>query len=479
VVIETGAIGDRYTIVERIAVGGMGAVYRATDNRLGRSVALKLLKDGLAHDPRFVERFRREARSAAGLTHPNIAGVFDYGEEDGHHFIVMELADGRDLSRMLLDEGPLPVDRALKIAAATADALGHAHRMGVIHRDVKPANIVVDEHDRVKVTDFGIARAAGDSTITQTGTILGTAFYLSPEQASGDNLGPHSDVYSLGVVLYEMLTGAVPFTADSPVSVAMKHLNTEVPAPSWLKPDVAPKVDELVTRATAKDPASRPSDGAEYAARIRRVMAHAAMSAPVASAAAPTLVEDTAPEPNEAMPEPPRTPVATSGRQTAPTGVWALPGPALPWGRALRWALMALGALALLLLAYQAPAGDDEPGAGARGGLTREDPASAEEEPASAEEPTEDAAPAGVTIPSDIVGRDAHEMERELEALGLTVELEKVPSDEFEKHEVVATEPLPGSEVEPGGTVTLYESDGPPKEPPGQEKKDKEEDDDD
>ena len=184
----------------------------------------------------------------------------------------MELADGRDLARVLLDEGPLPADRALKIAAATADALGHAHQMGVVHRDVKPANILVDAHDRVKVTDFGIARAAGDSTITQTGTILGTAFYLSPEQASGDNLGPHSDVYSLGVVLYEMLTGAVPFTADSPVSVAMKHLNEEVPAPSWLKPGIVPDVDELVRSATAKDPKDRPADGAEFAARVRRVI---------------------------------------------------------------------------------------------------------------------------------------------------------------------------------------------------------------
>ncbi|MGH2755601.1 MAG: protein kinase domain-containing protein, partial [Actinomycetota bacterium] len=162
-VIEAGALGDRYTLTERIAVGGMGAVYRATDNRLGRTVALKLLKEGLAHDPRFVERFRREARSAAGLTHPNIAGVFDYGEEGGRHFIVMELADGRDLSRLLVDDGPLAPERALKIAAAIADALGHAHRMGVVHRDVKPANVIVDAHDKVKVTDFGIARAAGDS----------------------------------------------------------------------------------------------------------------------------------------------------------------------------------------------------------------------------------------------------------------------------------------------------------------------------
>jgi serine/threonine-protein kinase len=330
---------------------------------------------------------------------------------------------------------------------------------------VKPANILVDEHDRVKVTDFGIARAAGDSTITQTGTILGTAFYLSPEQASGDNLGPHSDVYSLGVVLYEMLTGAVPFTADSPVSVAMKHLNDEVPAPSWLKPDVAPEVDELVTVATAKDPAARPSDGAEYAARIRRVMErHEPALAP---SAAPTVVE-------ERMPDPAPPAAATSPIPAA--GMWELPGPAVPWSRVLRSAFLALGGLALLLLAVRALAGDDERTTGAQGDLRREQPAPPEDQE---EEPTDVVEPAGVTIPPDIIGRDAHELEKELEALGFSVKLEKVPH-EAEEHLVVGSEPPPGSEVEPGGTVTLYESDGgsdepsgekEKKEPPGQEKK--------
>ena len=313
---------------------------------------MKLLKEGLAHDPRFVERFRREARSAAGLTHPNIAGVFDYGEEDGRHFIVMELADGRDLARLLLDEGPLPVDRALKITAATADALGHAHQMGVVHRDVKPANILVDAHDRVKVTDFGIARAAGDSTITQTGTILGTAFYLSPEQASGDNLGPHSDVYSLGVVLYEMLTGAVPFTADSPVSVAMKHLNEEVPAPSWLKPGIVPEVDELVRSATAKDPKDRPADGAEFAALVRRVIERPGeVIAP--PAAAVTAVE-------AAPPAAVTAPVETPAPGPAPEDTWVLPGPRLDWPRLIGRTLAGLVALVILMLAVAALTGDDD-----------------------------------------------------------------------------------------------------------------------
>lgn len=454
-VIEAGALGERYTIVERIAVGGMGAVYRATDNRLNRTVAVKLLKEGLAHDPRFVERFRREARSAAGLTHPNIASVFDYGEEDGRHFIVMELADGRDLARILLDEGPLPADRALKITAATADALGHAHQMGVVHRDVKPANILVDAHDRVKVTDFGIARAAGDSTITQTGTILGTAFYLSPEQASGDNLGPHSDVYSLGVVLYEMLTGAVPFTADSPVSVAMKHLNEEVPAPSWLKPGITPDVDELVRSATAKDPKERPADGAEYAARVRRVIEKPGDAAPVAAAV-------TTPDASAAAAV--TAPVETTPEPSA-SDTWVLPGPRVDWPRVIGRTLVGLAALVVLMLAIAALTGDDERRRGerAQGGTSQEGEAPAEEEEAPVEEPTEEVVEPALTIPGNVIGRDAKDVEKELKELDLVVEKVPVESDEFEKHLVVTTEPPPGSEVQPGETVTLYESKGPPK----------------
>ena len=246
----------------------MGTVYSATDERLGRRVAVKLLKEELASDPRFIERFRREARAAAALSHPNVAGVFDYGEDDGRPFIVMELIDGRDLSRVMRDEGPLGVERTTSIAGQIALALGHAHSAGLIHRDVKPHNVIVMSDDRVKVTDFGIARATGESTLTATGTILGTAQYISPEQASGETPGPPSDVYSLGIVLYEMLTGAVPFTGDSPVSVALRHVRDEVPAPSTIDPTIPPELDELVARATAKQPEDRFADGNALAAAL-------------------------------------------------------------------------------------------------------------------------------------------------------------------------------------------------------------------
>ena len=258
-------LADRYLTEQQIGIGGMGTVFSAEDQRLSRNVAIKLLKEELSADPKFVERFRREARAAAALAHPNIANVFDYGEDDGRYFIVMELVEGRDLARLMREDGPLDSQRALLFTEQIARALGHAHSAGLIHRDVKPANVIVTEDDRVKVTDFGIARAIGDSTLTATGTIMGTAQYISPEQASGESLGPPSDVYALGIVLYEMVTGTVPFTGDSPVSLALRHLREEVPKPSELDPALPREIDELVATATAKQPDDRYRDGNAFA----------------------------------------------------------------------------------------------------------------------------------------------------------------------------------------------------------------------
>ncbi|MGB9378330.1 MAG: serine/threonine-protein kinase, partial [Mycobacteriales bacterium] len=254
-------LGSRYTLRSRIAVGGMGEVWRAEDTVLHREVAVKVLKGDLSGDPSFLDRFRAEARHTAALAHPGIANVFDYGEAttEGSEqtdlaYLVMELIDGEPMSALLGREQRLPADQALDILAQTALALAAAHAAGVIHRDVKPGNIMIRPDGTVKITDFGIARAVNAAPVTATGMVMGTSFYLSPEQASGQLVTPASDVYSLGVVGYEALSGYRPFAADSPLTVAMMHIRDDPPP---LPDDVPPAARALVERAMAKAPEAR------------------------------------------------------------------------------------------------------------------------------------------------------------------------------------------------------------------------------
>src|ERR671929_1378527 len=214
----------RYRIVRKLGTGGMANVYLAEDEVLGRRVAIKILNDRHAGDDQFVERFRREAKNAASLSHPNIVSIYDRGEAEGTYYIAMEYLDGRSLKELILSRGPAPVSVAVDYARQILAALRFAHRNGIIHRDIKPHNILVGAENRLKVTDFGIARA-GASQMTEVGSIMGTAQYLSPEQARGSPVSASSDLYSVGVVLYELLTGQVPFTGDSAIEIAMKHLN--------------------------------------------------------------------------------------------------------------------------------------------------------------------------------------------------------------------------------------------------------------
>jgi eukaryotic-like serine/threonine-protein kinase len=260
----------RYRILRKLGAGGMANVYLAEDQELGRRVAIKILNDRHANDEQFVERFRREAKNAAGLSHPNIVSIFDRGEAEGTYYIAMEYLDGRSLKELITTRGPAPIHVAVDYARQVLAALRLAHRQGLVHRDIKPHNVLVDAEGRVKVTDFGIARA-GPSQMTEEGSIIGTAQYLSPEQAQGAPVTPSSDLYSVGIVLYELLTGTVPFAGETPVELAMKHLSKVPDPPSRLRPEVPRDLDFVVMRALAKSPEERYESADEMDADLARV----------------------------------------------------------------------------------------------------------------------------------------------------------------------------------------------------------------
>jgi beta-lactam-binding protein with PASTA domain/tRNA A-37 threonylcarbamoyl transferase component Bud32 len=261
---------SRYEIRSEIAQGGMAEVYLAHDQLLNRPVALKALFPEYAREPSFVERFRREAQAAANLNHPNIVAIYDWGQEDGTYFIVMEYVEGRSLRDLIRSEAPVDPSQAAEVTAEIASALAFAHRNGVVHRDVKPGNVLLTRSGTVKVTDFGIARAGASDGLTQTGSVMGTATYFSPEQAQGLPVDGRSDVYALGVVLYEMVTGVAPFTADSPVSVAYKHVREAAVLPTERNPDVPPDLEQIIVTALAKDPENRYQTADDMRADILR-----------------------------------------------------------------------------------------------------------------------------------------------------------------------------------------------------------------
>jgi serine/threonine-protein kinase len=300
----------RYRIVRKLGSGGMADVYLAEDEELGRRIAIKILNDRHANDDSFVERFRREAKNAAGLSHPNIVSIYDRGEAEGTYYIAMEYLDGRSLKELVVARGPLPIPDAIDATRQVLAALRFAHRKGVVHRDIKPHNVMADADGRLKVTDFGIARA-GVSQMTEAGSIIGTAQYLSPEQARGSPVDQRSDLYSVGVVLYEMLTGKTPFTGDTPVEIAMKHLSDPPRPPSVDRPDIPPDLDMIVLRALAKNPDDRFQTAEEMDAELDRVSRGAGVTTETADAATAVLSGAELAEARTAI-VPPRRPPATT-----------------------------------------------------------------------------------------------------------------------------------------------------------------------
>jgi beta-lactam-binding protein with PASTA domain len=414
-VADNTLVDSRYRIVRRIGSGGMADVYSAEDTHLGRQVALKVLHRRFAQDQEFVERFRREASAAAGLQHPNVVNVFDRGRHEGTYYIAMEHLPGRTLKEIVESEAPLAQERVVDLGLQTLQAAGFAHRHGVIHRDFKPHNVIVDERGQAKVTDFGIARA-GASEMTETGSIMGTAQYLSPEQAQGHAVTATSDLYSIGVMLYEMLAGRLPFEGDSAVSIALKHLS-EPPTPiSQMRPDVHPALESVVMAALAKDPASRWQTAEDFAEGL--TAAGAQLGEAPGSPGTAAFVPVPAPVPagvDGDTPPPVLAPVAE-------------PEPKPKKRRRWPWVLIGLLTLALVgFLTYLAVSA-------LTAAETREVPR--------------------------VVGRQLVQARAVLERAGFQVEETRVRS-EADFDQVLDQDPNPGEEAEEGSTVVLEVSGGP------------------
>lgn len=418
---------NRYEIQREIARGGMAEVYLARDRLLERPVALKALFPEYARDPAFVERFRREAQSAAALNHSNIVGIYDWGQEDGTYFIVMEYVEGRTLSDILRSEGPVDPRHASEVAAEIASALSFAHRAGVVHRDVKPGNVLVTTTGSVKVTDFGIARQGASAGLTQTGSVMGTATYFSPEQAQGLPVDGRSDVYSLGVVLYEMVTGVVPFTGDSPVSVAYKHVRETPILPSRRNPDLPADLEQIILTAMAKDPDHRYQSADDMRAdllRFRRGRALAA--APVTAIIAETGAQ--AP-PGRDIAEVAAT-VATPrvpGTDATQVGVAVAP----PRGRGGRLVATIITVLLLALIIGGVLYLSGSQGANSDKAKVR-----------------------------DVVGLDLVAAKRILGDDGFEVKVRRVPNETSPENEVLRQSPAGGALLRKGETVTLTVSAG-------------------
>ncbi len=438
-------ISGRYRLIAPLGEGGMATIWRAVDEQLDREVAVKLLRPQFSSDPGFAARFKQEARSAGGLSHPNIVGVYDYGTDgaDGDQYIVMELIEGNDLSTILRDRGSLATMDAVRVAIGVAAALEVAHRKGIVHRDVKPGNILITDAGDVKVTDFGIARAVSEASMTVTGTTLGSVHYFSPEQARGDEVTGASDVYALAIVLFEMLTGRRPFEGDSAAAVALKRLNEDAPTPSAIGHPLPPGLEAILMRALSREPGDRFPDAGAFAEALRvwrrdpdaaaPLAAGAAGAAGAAVATTPPAGEPTVYVPPRVTRPADRVPVAPPPRRADPYPVDRDEGqPWWIWVLALL-AVVLLGAIGFL--AAQLLGGFDDPTA----------------------TPTPSAAL--VTVP-DCEGVALTTVRARLIDVGLQADERPEESEAVDEDDVIRCEPGSGEQVGEGSTVVVFVSSG-------------------
>jgi eukaryotic-like serine/threonine-protein kinase len=503
-------IDGRYRVISRLGSGGMADVYLAEDQLLGRRLAVKVLHHHFAEDQEFVERFRREASSAAGLSHPNIVGIFDRGEWDGTYYIAMEYVPGNSLKALVREQGPLQPVVAIDLVMQILQAARFAHARGVIHRDLKPHNVILDEDGRARVTDFGIAQA-GASDMTLTGSIMGTAQYLSPEQAQGHAVSASSDLYSIGVILYELLTGVVPFDGDTAVAIAFKQVSAQPLPPSAVNPAVAPALDQIVLRALAKDPAARYANAEEFIAALRAVRGRLPASAATAIFATHSPDVAAAPGAGAHGVVPAGMALSTGVPPTAlllPPDNGRSPGstPTTPDDedeqtakrrRRLRWGLIAAAVVAIvaliLVLALTRPSssgtvtvpnvtGQSETAASAalrRAGLVPV-PALTANASVPKEVVIGETPPAGSTVGKgthvtisvstgpgssalpDVAGLTAAQATSKLKSAGFKPTTEAQPSTTVPDGRVITTEPAAETEVRAGGSVKVLVSSGPP-----------------
>jgi beta-lactam-binding protein with PASTA domain/tRNA A-37 threonylcarbamoyl transferase component Bud32 len=459
-------VAGRYRLLGRLGSGGMADVWCAEDTMLDRRVALKFLHDRFAQDEQFVERFRREASAAAGLQHPNVVGVFDRGTYDGSHYIAMEYVEGASLNDLI--KRGLSVGEAVEIVRQVLAGARYAHASGIVHRDLKPQNVLVDAEGRARVTDFGIARA-GVSEITQTGSVLGTAQYLSPEQAQGLPVTAASDIYSIGVLLYEALTGRVPFEAESPVTVALKQVSERPRPPSELNPAVSRALDAVVLKALAKDPANRFASAEEFLAALDAAEADpsgAALGDTATHVAVAEAAGTVPPPPPEAPPE--RRGFFTPARLIAMALLLLLLGGVIAYAltrpeqvlvptvngkdRAKAQAILEDAGFEVAVKSFSS----DAP----RGTVTEQDPtAGSRVDEGSTVTITVSLGPGTIVVP-DVTGQRAKQARNTLEDKGFRVREDQRPSNRVRAGLAIGTEPPAGTELERGSRVTLVISIG-------------------